>query len=79
MRDIPWKLENPHKITEEELAALEERFGFKMPEDDMRQFYLHYNGGILPLRAKIDPEGDGLIANSFPEFLEMVRFPGEEQ
>lgn len=55
MRDIPWKLENPHKITEEELAALEERFGFRMPED-MRQFYLQHNGGVLPLGVKIDPE-----------------------
>ena len=55
MRDIPWKLENPHKITEEELAVLEERFGFRMPED-MRQFYLRHNGGVLPLGVKIDPE-----------------------
>lgn len=29
MRDIPWKLENPHKITETDLTALEERFGFR--------------------------------------------------
>lgn len=55
MRDIPWKLENPHKITKEELAALEEMFGFRMPED-MRQFYLQHNGGVLPLGVKIDPE-----------------------
>lgn len=55
MRDIRWKLENPHKITEEELAALEERFGFRMPED-MRQFYLQHNGGVLPLGVKTDPE-----------------------
>ena len=55
MRDIPWKLENPHKITEEELAALEERFGFRMPED-LRQFCLQYNGGLLPDGTEIDPE-----------------------
>ena len=55
MRDVLWKLENPHKITEDELAALEERFGFRMPED-MRQFYLQHNGGVLPFGAKIDPE-----------------------
>ena len=55
MRDIPWKLENPHKITEEELAALEERFVFRLP-DDLRQFCLQYNGGLLPTEAEIDPE-----------------------
>lgn len=55
MRDISWKLENTHKITEEELAALEERFGFRMP-DDLRQFYLQHNGGILPPGTEIDPE-----------------------
>lgn len=47
MRDIPWKLENLHKIVEEELVTLEERFGFRMPED-LRQFYLQHNGGIFP-------------------------------
>ena len=26
-----------------------------------------------------DPEGDGLIAGSFTEFLEMIRFPEEKQ
>ena len=55
MRDIPWKLVNPHKITEEELAALEERFVFRLP-DDLRQFCLQYNGGLLPTGAEIDPE-----------------------
>ncbi len=46
MRNIPWKLENPHKITESEIAALEERFCFRMPED-LRQFYLRQNGGLF--------------------------------
>lgn len=55
MSDISWKSENPHKITEAELTALEERFDFRMPED-MRQFYLQHNGGILPFGVKINPE-----------------------
>lgn len=55
MRDISWKLENPYKITETELAALEERFGFRMPED-LRQFCLQHNGGLLPIGTEIDQE-----------------------
>lgn len=72
MRDISWKLENPHKITEEELAALEERFDFRMPED-MRQFYLQHNGGILPSGAKIDSERCKLT-----DFL-AIKYPLMEQ
>ena len=55
MRGILWKSENPHKITGAELTALEERFGFRMP-DDLRQFFLRHNGGIFPPGTEIDPE-----------------------
>ena len=55
MRDIPWKRNNPHRITEAELATLEERFGFRMPED-LRHFYLQHNGGILPNGTVLSPE-----------------------
>lgn len=156
MREIPWKMEDPVKVTEAELAALEERYGFRMPED-LRQFCLHHNGGLLPAGTEIDeesccltdflsigqpvlerlptmdrllewqamdgfipmtlipfcndeagdsyyirvdeagygkvyyifseflddfladPEGEGLIADSFTAFLEMIRFPEEPE
>lgn len=55
MREIPWKLENPVKITEAEMAALEAQYGFRMPED-LRQFCLRHNGGLLPAGAKLNPE-----------------------
>ena len=55
MREIPFRQENPQKITEEDICALEEQFHFKMPED-MRQFYLAHNGGILPQGTELNPE-----------------------
>lgn len=55
MREIPWKLENPVKITEAELTALEEQYGFRLPED-LRQFCLRYNGGLLPTGTELNPE-----------------------
>lgn len=55
MREIPWKLENPVKIAEAEMAALEARYGFRMPED-LRQFCLLYNGGLLPVGSELNPE-----------------------
>lgn len=55
MREIPWKLENPHKVTAAEIAVLEKQFDFRMPED-LRQFYLQHNGGILPTGTEINPE-----------------------
>ena len=55
MRDIPWKSENLHKITEAEIAVLEKQFDFRMP-DDLRQFYLKHNGGILPTGTVLNPE-----------------------
>ena len=55
MRDIPWKSENPHKITEAEITALEEQFDFRMP-GDLRQFCLRHNGGFLPTGAELNPE-----------------------
>ena len=55
MRNIPWKLENPNKITEAEIIALEERFNFRMPKD-MGQCYLQHNGGIFPTGTVLNPE-----------------------
>ena len=55
MRDSPWKLENPVKVTEVEITALEDRYGFRMPED-LRQFCLRYNGGVFPTGTELDPE-----------------------
>lgn len=55
MNNIPWKLENLNKITEAELEALEEQYGFRLPED-LRQFCLQYNGGLLPNGTELNPE-----------------------
>ncbi len=73
MRNIPWKLENPHKITESEIAALEERFCFRMPED-LRQFYLRQNGGLFPTGTVVNPERSRLndfLAVKYP-FMERL-------
>lgn len=73
MRNIPWKLENPQKITESEIAALEERFCFRMPED-LRQFYLRQNGGLFPTGTVVNPERSRLndfLAVKFP-FMERL-------
>lgn len=73
MRNIPWKLENPQKITESEIAALEERFCFRMPED-LRQFYLRQNGGLFPTGTVVNPERSRLndfLAVKYP-FMERL-------
>lgn len=55
MREIPWKQENPQKITKAELAALEEEYSFRLP-DDLRRFWLRHNGGLLPTGTELNPE-----------------------
>ena len=55
MRKIPLQAVNPG-ATEEELAALENRFHIQIPQD-MKEFYRMQNGAFFYSGARLDPEG----------------------
>lgn len=55
MRDIPFARVN-EGAAEETIAALENRFHFRLPQD-MRQFYKAHNGAAFLLGTRFAPEG----------------------
>lgn len=55
MDNLIFETPNPNPVTEAEIAALEERCHFRMPED-MRAFYLAQNGGAVAYCSKVDTD-----------------------
>lgn len=54
MKKIRFEMENPPAKVED-MKRLEEHFCIQLPED-MKQFYLEHNGGVLPKESRIDEE-----------------------